>query len=135
MHEWSHRYERLVSSSVTFMQDIKLLRLIDASRKLCALIISSLWAYLYVECFEQEKYLDVTINNSVLKFVCIDDFVITNVSWIKDAKLSRLIKIFRKFISIKSLVTSNVSLEKTLYIRRNETLSTLNNSLENTLEC
>ena len=135
MHERFRRYERLVSSNVTFMQNIKLLRLIDASKKLCALIISSLWTYLYVACFKQKKYLDVTINNNVLKFVCIDNFVITNVLWIKGAKLLQLIKISRKFISIKSLVTSNVSLKKILYIRRNETLSTLNNSLKDILKC
>lgn len=135
MHKRFRRYERFVNSNVTFMQDIKLLQLINVSRKLCALMISPSWACSYVECFEQKKYFGVTINNSVLKFVCINNFVITNISWIKGARLPRLVKISRKSISIKGLVTSNVSLEKTLYIWRNETLLTLNNSLEGILKC
>ncbi len=42
MHKRFRRHERLVSLNVTFMQDIKLLQLIDVFKKLCALIISSL---------------------------------------------------------------------------------------------
>ncbi len=40
MHERFRRYERFVNSNITFMQDVKLLQLINVSKKLCALIIS-----------------------------------------------------------------------------------------------